>query len=799
MEKDYYKLPDGRYISYYELATNPNYSKRSEDVWYRVPADYVRGSIDKANWKHNGVKLNAQQFNDRFGKSQYLLVQDKNIDPSKYSKVVEYIWTTPQGKQFSADVSKRLNAEYKNKLNGVQPTVPAFYQSQIGSEDNPIELGGIEVVHKLTDEQKKKIAQAHQLTDEQKNQIEEEQRQRLEEEAAMEETRYQDWLNSTDKGWVNINQPISTTWGSGTGLDLYQGSAYNKGYQDELHSDPTGLNSMFGNRRTQVVNDNYYKPIYQYAWSDLAGNAMEGLNLASAGFINRFSPTQNIGLAIDAFQGDNIMKSWFGNSGIVSDNFAKEHPYWSMAINLAGDGAIYNAKSIANAGRQLNHQYNMYRLSNRIKNMPFTPEYKTYIESPTLKDIGTFDEYLQYQNSIFPNSAIRQTVYELPFSSYKKFGGVQFWSEPFGKAGPAKVNVGNDVYNAPSLNIPGVKHIKFNPDWPTKAWVKKLNLDADDAISTGFITKYPGRGNFQKATVFSADDYVRLGSWQDARNFKYFKQTGNAQYPSSYFPRVSPGPVSLNITPLSVAKAAAPYVAAAGVGTAASQVAPGIIQQFNNYYRSHQANAPKIYINLDGKNVQNFTDPTQQVNAVLANEFVEKNANTVLPVSQYKKLIGTNYRLGDRRIPLENISIFYGVQDGKLIAGGLDAFKDTTKVVPVRNKYFGKAVSIAKGDDGIVYAINENGEKIGDGYIDAGLTKWLLSNEQGQGIFISNLLDPDNLEKLNADLKNSPRYLIQVDNGRYSHANIQDGGGSLKPEDYIYMNDDINNMYLIGH
>ena len=29
---DYYKLPDGRYISYYELANNPKYSTRQEDT-----------------------------------------------------------------------------------------------------------------------------------------------------------------------------------------------------------------------------------------------------------------------------------------------------------------------------------------------------------------------------------------------------------------------------------------------------------------------------------------------------------------------------------------------------------------------------------------------------------------------------------------------------------------------------------------------------------------------------------------------------------------------------------------------
>ena len=74
---------------------------------------------------------------------------------------------------------------------------------------------------------------------------------------------------------------------------------------------------------------------------DMASNIAEGVNVMSGGFLNRLSPTQNIGLIIDIAKGKNFMDSWLGNSGIVSDNFAQNHPYWTFGINAIGDFGIY--------------------------------------------------------------------------------------------------------------------------------------------------------------------------------------------------------------------------------------------------------------------------------------------------------------------------------------------------------------------------------------------------------------------------------------------------------------------------
>lgn len=97
--------------------------------------------------------------------------------------------------------------------------------------------------------------------------------------------------------------------------------------------------SLFGNTRVKGLQrnpdavDNF----------QIAQNVGEFVNLGSAGLLNRLSPTQNIGWIIDLAKGKNVINSWFGNSGIVSDNFAEEHPYWSLGINFLGDAGSYAA------------------------------------------------------------------------------------------------------------------------------------------------------------------------------------------------------------------------------------------------------------------------------------------------------------------------------------------------------------------------------------------------------------------------------------------------------------------------
>lgn len=124
-------------------------------------------------------------------------------------------------------------------------------------------------------------------------------------------------------------------------------------------------NPIFGsdrvniNRRASQRNSNFYQNY------DMLGNIAEGVNVMSGGILNRLSPTQNTGLFIDTVQGDNIMKSWFGNSGIVSDKFQQEHPYWSMVINGLGD---------AGTGYGINYTFTNPNIVAKLRH----PTYKKY-------------------------------------------------------------------------------------------------------------------------------------------------------------------------------------------------------------------------------------------------------------------------------------------------------------------------------------------------------------------------------------------------------------------------------------
>lgn len=93
---------------------------------------------------------------------------------------------------------------------------------------------------------------------------------------------------------------------------------------------------IFGQSRVtayqKAMNEN---PNFSRDW-DMAANIGEHLNATTGGLLNRISPTQNARFVYDLFKGNPVFdynNSWWGNSGIVSDDFAQQHPYISLAVN----------------------------------------------------------------------------------------------------------------------------------------------------------------------------------------------------------------------------------------------------------------------------------------------------------------------------------------------------------------------------------------------------------------------------------------------------------------------------------
>lgn len=105
-------------------------------------------------------------------------------------------------------------------------------------------------------------------------------------------------------------------------------------------------NSSTGNTLSDITN-NLQRAYAKGIPSGTMKADMEVANAISGGAFNLISPTQVIGATgrlISNGDSNKFGKNLIlGNNGIVTDNFAKEHPYWSMAINSLADGITYKA------------------------------------------------------------------------------------------------------------------------------------------------------------------------------------------------------------------------------------------------------------------------------------------------------------------------------------------------------------------------------------------------------------------------------------------------------------------------
>lgn len=98
-------------------------------------------------------------------------------------------------------------------------------------------------------------------------------------------------------------------------------------------------NPVWGNKRVSNFQKAYDEnPNFMDNYG--IGSVMEGLNVMSGGTLNRLSPTQNMRLLYDLMVGNPVFLkngqlggSWWGNNGIVSDEFAEEHPYLAATAN----------------------------------------------------------------------------------------------------------------------------------------------------------------------------------------------------------------------------------------------------------------------------------------------------------------------------------------------------------------------------------------------------------------------------------------------------------------------------------
>jgi hypothetical protein len=112
------------------------------------------------------------------------------------------------------------------------------------------------------------------------------------------------------------------------------------------------------------------------------------------------------------------------------------------------------------------------------------------------------------------------------------------------------------------------------------------------------------------------------------------------------------------------------------------------------YALSYIKNKLKMYdsgvIDLTDKKVSIINKNSPNNKSILFNDFIEEKKNTIRKKKDFVNT--TDTLLGDKNIPLSKISTFYGIENGKLKAGPLSSFNDTTTISPNRAKYIGRVV-----------------------------------------------------------------------------------------------------------
>lgn len=190
---------------------------------------------------------------------------------------------------------------------------------------------------------------------------------------------------------------------------------------------------------------------------------------------------------------------------------------------------------------------------------------------------------------------------------------------------------------------------------------------------------------------------------------------------------------------------------------------------------------------------------TKNVQGIYFSDFVEiNNPNHIRTAGMFRHTADT--LLGDKMMPLSHFNRFYGIEDGRIKAGRLDQFADSTIVLPVRNRDCGyiSRIELRRNpkSHGWLYVRNPfralryrfplvsyyppgteivmygtDGDVVEDSTVFAALNgKIFLVDSLGNAVFINNLPGYDDfmLEQLNAVLAKHPMGTVLVDNGRYA-------------------------------
>lgn len=95
--------------------------------------------------------------------------------------------------------------------------------------------------------------------------------------------------------------------------------------------------------------------------------------------------------------------------------------------------------------------------------------------------------------------------------------------------------------------------------------------------------------------------------------------------------------------------------------------------------------SPAALVNMSEHEIARIGPGTDNIDGIYFSDFVEKdNSNHIRHAAAFRHTADT--LLGDKMMPLSHFSRFYGIENGRIKAGRLDQFADSTTVLPVRNR-----------------------------------------------------------------------------------------------------------------
>ena len=157
-------------------------------------------------------------------------------------------------------------------------------------------------------------------------------------------------------------------------------------------------------KKDKSINDNWQTAYAKGVPSGTMSADMETMNAVTGGAFNLISPSQWAG----AFGRGAYNNEWekipyyllAGNNGIVTDNFAQEHPWYSMGANLLLDTATLGTAIAGKSGIQ-----------NGINNVKNLPKYALYKADQTFGNNFYYRDLRNFKSTL---KAIRENRY-IPF------------------------------------------------------------------------------------------------------------------------------------------------------------------------------------------------------------------------------------------------------------------------------------------------------------------------------------------------------------------------------------------------